>query len=196
MGRNVASEVFNPGVVGTYTVHVVVTDSAGASASCDTHVTAMSHGIRVELLWDGPGDVDLHVHNGVTTSPWFTTPNDCYYANPDATWGAVLDLDSIDGPGPELTHIDTPVSGMTYTMAAHAYSMTSAGRTATMRVYCGRTTTPAIVRTSHPFVAPSSGNSSANDFWRAASITWNAAPPCTATPIDTYTTSMSASTTF
>lgn len=198
-----ATETFNPGVIGAYTLHVVVTDSAGATASCDTHVTAQSTGLRLELTWDGTGDLDLHLHNGVTTTPWFSTPNDCYYANRNAAWDAVgtlddgfLDLDSITGFGPELAHVTTPVIGENYTVAVHVYASTAAGRIATTRIFCGPGSAPAAVRTSRALAGTTSGNCTTNDFWRVATVRFTSATTCTVTPIDTYAASSTACTAF
>ena len=194
-GMNAATETFAPGVVGTYTIRVQVTDSAGATGSCTTHVTAMSHGLRLEVTWDGTGDLDLHLHNGVTTSPWFSTPNDLYYANLNPAWGGVFDLDSITGYGPELAHHNAPTIGESYTLAVHNYG-SGAGRIATARIYCGRTTTPTMTYTSRPLTGTGSGMTSTNDFWKVARIQFSTASACTVTPVDTYVTSMAATTAF
>ncbi len=199
-----ATESFTPGVVGSHTIHVTVTDSAGATASCDTHVIAQASGLRVEMTWDGTGDLDLHLHNGVTTSPWFSTPNDCYYANPTAAWGVagtqddgIFDQDSITGFGPEILHVTTPTIAEGYTIAVHEYSMSAAGRTATVRVFCGPGSTPAGTYTSRAFATVTAGgNCSVAEFWRVATVRFTTATACTLTPINTYGPSSAACTAF
>jgi hypothetical protein len=179
-----------------------VTDSAGATGSCDTHVTAQSAGLRLELRWDGTGDLDLHLHNGVTTSPWYSTPNDCYYANRMAAWDLAgtaddgfLDLDNTTGYGPELAHVTAPVIGESYTVGVHNYN-NGAGRIATVSIYCGTTTVPFAVRTSRALTGTTAGNCTANDFWRVATVRFTSPTTCIVTPIDTYNPSSGACTAF
>jgi hypothetical protein len=58
-----ASESFKPIIVGDYVIQVTGIVSATRNLKCTTTVHALPHGFRVELTWDGPGDVDLHLHN-------------------------------------------------------------------------------------------------------------------------------------
>lgn len=200
---NAATELFTPPVVGVFTLHVTVTDSVGATASCNTHVTAQSTGLRLELTWDGTGDLDLHLHDNVITSPWFSTPNDCYYANRAAAWDTagtlddgILDQDSITGYGPELLHVTAPVIAESYTVAVHHYN-NAMGRVATVRVFCGPGTTPAATYTSRAFGASTgTGNCGTNEFWRVASVVFTSATACTLTPINTYNPSSAACAAF
>ncbi len=103
--------------------------------------------LHVELLWDANyDDVDLHLLN-VTRVPddgWFTS-DDCYYANPSPDWGPAggaadpnLDVDDIDGYGPENITIDTTPSSGTYHVGVHYYCDRTPGTStdATIHVYC------------------------------------------------------------
>ncbi len=185
------SVTFNPTIVGNYTVQVSGTDGGGHPLSCTVPVTAVSHGLRIELTWDGPGDLDVHLHDNRST-PWYST-DDCFYSNMDTSFGAVLDFDNTVALGPENIRVDAPLVGSTYTLAVHNYAR-GAGRTATVRVYCGTTagTIPTAVFTSRPFTGNSSGDCTANDFWRIGQIVFSSLGACTITPINTYAPSTSA----
>ncbi len=191
------TETFRPTTIGSYTIHVVVTDNTGATAACDTHVRADPHGLRLQVFWDGAGDLDLHLHNNVITSPWFTM-NDCHYNQRMPAWDLagtaddpVLDLDNTTSNGPELLHIDRPVIGEMYTIAVHQFQR-GAGRIATLEVYCGPLATPVATRVSRALTGTANGNCTANDFWRVARVAFTTATACTVTPIDTYTPSSAA----
>lgn len=194
---NQAAETFLAYIVGTYTIQVTAIDSAGAPVSCETHVTAQGHGLRVQLTWDGTGDLDLHLHDAVTT-PWFTRSNhhDCFYADRTPTWGGgganpALDFDNVTGFGPENTRIDLPVVGMSYTIAIHNYAR-GQGRRATVDVFCGGVTSASQTFVSRAMNGGSAGDCTNNDFWRVARVVFTSPTTCTITPIDTYTRSTQA----
>jgi hypothetical protein len=192
--RTAATETFRPTIVGVYTIEVTATDPDGLPARCRFNITANSHGLRVELTWDGSGDVDLHLHNG-NNSPWFSNSggDDCYYSNTSTTWGARLDYDNTRANGPENIRIDSPAIGMAYTVAVHNYS-SAAGRTATVRIFCGTTmgTTPTQTFVSRRLTGTDGGNCTSNDFWRIATITFTDRSNCTISTIDRYSTSQDA----
>ena len=89
----------------------------------------------VQLRWDHPtSDVDVHLlREGNATH--YTSTNDCYYANckprngqPRLSWGPggtaddpSLDLDDINGFGPELISIDDPEVAQRYLVGVHYY---------------------------------------------------------------------------
>ena len=191
-----ASESFTPFIVGDYVIEVSGTDAGGRVVTCQFHVTALPHGLRVQLRWDGTGDVDLHVHDQVT-SPWFGTPDDCYYGDRTPPWGASLDFDNTSANGPENVSLDTPVIGNTYTIAVHNYAR-AAGRLATIDVFCGSTTSTVPTRTftSRALAGTSAGNCTANDFWTVARVVFTSATACTVTAIGTYRASSVACTSF
>lgn len=195
------TETFTPILVGLYIIHVTVVDSAGGTFSCDTQVTAEGHGLRVQLSWNGSGDVDLHLHNGAGgPSPWFSSPDDCYYANRTPTWNAArptstgenpeLDIDNTFANGPENTRVDTVVVGQPYTIGVHNYS-SAGGRTATVEIFCGGVTTPNIVY-SQLLSGIDGGNCSFNDFWKVATVTFQSQNSCTITPINQTVPSLTA----
>lgn len=81
-------------------------------------------GLHVRMEWDTDlTDVDLHVL-GPNGQMW-TCEGDCYFSNPNPDWGAqgmweddpFLDLDDVDGFGPENVNIQDPLPG-TYRVVA------------------------------------------------------------------------------
>jgi len=79
--------------------------------------------LYTQLRWNtNLTDVDLHLlpPNSNISSLW--SNNDCFYANKHTSWGAYLDVDDINGYGPEhITIPTTPASGK-YTLYVHYYS--------------------------------------------------------------------------
>lgn len=203
---NAPVEVFLPFIVGVYDVQVTVTDDAGRMAGCTTQVTAEGEGLQVTLTWDGAGDVDLHLHNGQMTSPWFgpNGGNDCYYANRTPLWSAAtpmgvganpeLDFDNTTGLGPENTRVQAPEIGRGYVVGVHNFSG-AAGRRATLDIFCGGTQ-PQQSFTSRPLAGASAGQCSDNDFWKVAQVTFTSSVTCSITPIDTYGPSSAACNAF
>ncbi len=197
------TETFLPYIVGTYDIQVTMMDNAGRLASCTTQVIAEGEGLQVTMTWDGAGDVDLHLHNGTTTSPWFTT-DDCSYTDRTPAWDAAfpaatgpnpeLDFDNTSSNGPENTRVLVPIVGHTYTVAAHNFSR-SAGRRVTIDIFCGGTL-PQATYVSRPLVGSGSGNCSTNDFWKVAQVTFTSQNTCTVIPVDTYGPSSAACAAF
>lgn len=120
--------------VGTYTVDLTVTRDDGATApspACPApapRVTIEARpngGLRVEMTWHTPGDadesdgqgadLDLHLLHP-TGERWGDRTLDCHYRNPAPDWGRAgdplddptLDLDDLDGGGPEVVTLDAP----------------------------------------------------------------------------------------
>jgi len=188
-------ESFRPIIVGNYRLRINARDGLNTPLSCEFNVTAQGHGIRVELTWDGAGDLDLHLHNGNMTRWFNATPDDCHYARMSTAWGAVLDVDNVTRNGPENIRIDTPTIGANYTIGVHHYA-NGAGRIASIKVYCGPGTVPVSTFTSVPMAGTSTGNCTNNSFWRVAQITADSGGGCTVAPINSITTSTNACNNF
>jgi hypothetical protein len=199
-----ATETFLPYIVGVYDIQVTITDDLGRMAGCTTQVTAEGEGLQVTMTWNGPGDVDLHVHNGTAGSPWFDGLNDCYYGNTTPVWDSAfptstgpnpeLDFDNTSANGPENTRILVPEVGRTYTIGAHNFS-NAAGRIVTIDVYCGGVL-PQQTFTSAPLNGSTAGNCTANDFWKVAQVTFTSQNTCTIVPLNTVVASSVACTAF
>jgi hypothetical protein len=186
------SAQLTPIIVGQYTVQIAALNGAGDPLSCSFHVTALPHGLRVQLYWDGEGDVDLHLLNAAATR-WSIAPDDTFYQNRMSTWGAALDVDNVTANGPENITVDNPVIGMTYTIGVHHFAR-AAGRIATVNVFCGDTssTTPQQTWVSRPLMGTEMGLCMATDFWRVARVTFTSLSTCTIEPIDTYFSAIDA----
>jgi hypothetical protein len=198
---NAQSTTFRPNLVGIYTIRLTVTDDEGQTASCTTTVTATGDGIRVEVSWNTDyTDIDTHLlHVGGATG-WFSSPLDCYYANRTPSWDAAglpddprLDIDDVEGFGPENINVDSPVVGASYRVGIHYYDddICNCATNVTVRIYCGDiATTPVATYTRN--LTNGGGGSTANDFWRVANIVWNGADSCSVTSINTLTTGAGA----
>lgn len=197
------TETFLPYIVGTYDIQVTMTDNVGRMAFCTTQVIAEGEGLQVTMTWDGAGDVDLHLHNGNTSSPWFTS-DDCSYTDRTPAWDAAfpaatgpnpeLDFDNTSSNGPENTRVLVPIVGHTYTIAAHNYSGAT-GRRVTVDIFCGGTL-PQATYISRPLAGTGFGNCSSSDFWRVAQVTFTSQNTCTVIPVDTYGPSSAACAAF
>ncbi|MEW5848870.1 MAG: hypothetical protein AB2A00_08645 [Myxococcota bacterium] len=147
-------------LVGEYEARCEVTDSRGTKSINDAQATVAfratpSEAIHLQLVWDAPEtDVDLHlVREFPVDSGSFekNSDNDCYYANCKPTtdgpiWGSaeteahkgpnpVLDVDDVQGYGPENSNINEPLPGK-YKALVHYFSDHGNGDTvATLRVY-------------------------------------------------------------
>jgi hypothetical protein len=135
--------VFTPDIAGDYTLRLQVQDDSGHLAECSTIVRAIStEGLRVEIFWDTNNtDMDTHLlHPDART---WNSNLDCYYGNcvgGGLSWSAPgraddprLDIDDVNGFGPENINITTPAPG-TYRVGVHSYR--GDGRV-TVRIYCG-----------------------------------------------------------
>lgn len=123
---------FYADLAGSYIAQLTVTNQMGLLDSCLVTLQSLpSQDLWVEMFWEQTDDMDLHlVAPGGSYDDWDT---DCYYSNcvnggPD--WGILgdssddprLDLDDIDGMGPENINIYTPQSNGTYTVYVHDYT--------------------------------------------------------------------------
>lgn len=142
---NAPRTVFTPDLAGEYTLRLTVVDDDGETGECETLVRAISSdGLRIEMSWDTNGtDMDTHLLHP-SAPAWFDGVRDCYYANPNPSWDGPgvddaprLDIDDVDGFGPENINIRRPALG-TYRVGVHAFS--GFGRV-TVRIYCGGSTT-------------------------------------------------------
>ncbi len=176
-------------LAGDYSMQFTATDSQGQAASCTTLVHAIpSERLRIEMVWNvgvpnDTSDVDLHLMRVASGAPWFDATGDCYYGNCDATRGQNLewdqpgdddnprlDIDDVQGNGPENINIDFP-QDQTYRIGVHYYDNDEEGdATVTIRVYC----LAQLVREFETVTLSASGaNQGDNDFWLVADIVWS-----------------------
>jgi len=106
--------------------------SNGKSSYASTELTVIGPQLALftELRWNTNfSDVDLHLlpPNSSISDLW--TFNDCFYGNKQTYWGASLDVDDVDGYGPEhITISSMPTAGV-YTLYVHYYDNHGAGAT-------------------------------------------------------------------
>lgn len=196
---------FTPDVAGEYRIRLTVTDDDGETGSCEFLVRATpSEGLRVEIFWNppestsDPTDVDLHLLH--PTSPaWFDEyGGDCYYANCNATYGHVLewdvpafppdnprlDIDDVEGYGPENINIDEPVASHTYTVGVHYFADDGYGPSEVyVKIYCGTISIDPVREYGPKRITTSWEEWDLNDFWKVAEVTWNGYG-CTVRDID------------
>jgi hypothetical protein len=183
---------FTPDVAGQYRIRLVVTDDDGLTGACEFLVRATpSEGLRVELFWNPPEDpydttdVDLHLLHPSAPN-WFHDTGDCYFGNCNASSGAVLewdvpsyrpdnprlDIDDVDGYGPENINVDEPLSGHVYTVGVHYYSDDGQGPAdAYVKIYCGTISIDPVAEYG-PRTITTSTDWGMNDFWKVAEVTW------------------------
>ncbi len=174
-------------VVGTHVVRFTATDASGRAASCESTVEVRPRGdFWVELTWDVPNDMDLHLLHpagGAATTPasWAQTPWDCYFANRTPTWdmgglmNPSLDRDDIPGVGPENMRVERPSTTHPYTVGVRMYSWAASPQpvTATVKVYCGGQLMTTEQRTF----------AGLKDFWVVGEVDFSAVGvPCRYTP--------------
>ena len=189
---------FTPDVAGDYEVQLTVTDSRNRVATCQTLISAIPlDGLHVELYWNPPdrscgmsdsppgcdnSDVDLHVANSSSRS-FFDSSNDCYYSNCarsnySVTWSnnpaeqPHLDLDDVDGFGPENTNIHTPTPD-TYRIGVHFFAgHGTETANAYVVIYCASAgLTPVAMFGPTQLHTRNGDNNNDNDFWRVADVT-------------------------
>lgn len=207
---------FTPDLVGEYVLRLLLTDDHGNTASCDVVVRATpGRGLRVELWWNPPynpwdsSDVDLHLLHPAAPR-WFHDVGpvgglDCFYDNCNTAHGMVLDwevtgylpdnprldLDDVDGFGPENTNITEPVTGQVYTVGVHYYDDHGWGPAqAHLRVYCGQIEIDPVLEIG-PRTLYATGYDLQNSFWKVAEVTWNGID-CAVTPLDVVVTAAEA----
>ena len=144
---------FKASVAGIYLFTLEVKDGEGVASCVPAQVEVVAtptEALYVEMYWDTPGDpdgdlgdagsdLDLHLAHPWATGPdidgdgepdpWFNSPYDCYWMNPEPDWGALNDpdddpallLDDSGGAGPEVFVLDVPEDKV-YTVGVHYFS--------------------------------------------------------------------------
>jgi len=144
-------------VIGNYVIGLTTYDSEGLR-SCEDATVAVSvksedKDLRVELTWTTPddelvddcegcgSDVDLHLLHP-NSEEVFNKPYDCFFDNMNPSWGnentnnPSLDIDDVNGWGPENIGVILPESGINYTVGIHYWDDHGYGTSlATVRVY-------------------------------------------------------------
>ena len=128
---------------GTYTVSLVVVDNEGNQSENDAFIEVEAFAnqpLRVEMIWSGQGDVDLHY---IRPQGYFGDFSDCNKNNPNPNWGPQgyghpkFKQDSGNGIAPEVVeHLDPGDSTASYTVTATYITPTqTCGNVVTQRCY-------------------------------------------------------------
>ena len=134
-----------------------------------------------ELRWNTDySDVDFHLLPPGDDLSALWTSEDCYYANKVPAWGAYLDVDDINGYGPE--HITIPQIQLygTYRLFVHYYAAHSAGTTL---AFVSVSVKNGPVSQFGPYSVSNAGGNNAGDLYEVCTITY---PGGTITPVDHY----------
>ncbi len=169
---------------GTYVVELQVWNGLGVQ-SCEPARLQLDvvpdEDIHLQLVWQTPADsdqtdtrgsdVDLHFLNPNPRSVWNSRPWDCFWRNMNPDWGVdgdpsddpSLDIDDVNGAGPENINLNNPEIGLTYDVGVHYYSDHNYGDSfVTVRIYIGG-----------QLMMEMSGQEMSNqEFWHVAKIDW------------------------
>jgi hypothetical protein len=127
-------------LAGTYVVDLEVENEEGASSCQPARLTIESvanEDIHLQLVWDTPddpdqsdssgSDIDLHFLN--PQGRWNERPFDCFWQNMEPDWATPeasdnpsLDIDDVDGWGPENINLDNPEDGVNYGVGVHYFA--------------------------------------------------------------------------
>ena len=169
-------------LAGEYVYQFTASDPNGGSASCSFMIDAVpSEALRVEIVWnvgveDDPSDVDLHMlrqpgnWNTASDCNWRTCVGGLEWGTGASGDNPRLDLDDVDGNGPENINIDAPENNTTYTVGIHYWADDGTGPAdVIVRIYCNMQ----MVREFEPVTLNGSGRPEENDFWTVADIVWD-----------------------
>jgi len=156
--NNIDNYIRGVDIIGSYRAALRVQDEYGVWSEWETvdFQNIPGDSIHIELTWDHPSsDVDLHLLRGGDRTG-YTGRDDCYYANckpaldgsPRLAWGPggpeddpVLDVDDVNGFGPENINIDQPEDDQVFMVGVHYFRDAAGGvggsrsTIATIRIY-------------------------------------------------------------
>lgn len=133
-------------LAGDYVLTLTVVDDRGLEGTADLPFSAVPwQKVHVSLVWDTDGtDLDLHLVSEGEGGAFFEEPYDCFFLNTNPDWGIVgetaddpsIDIDDVDGHGPENANLNQPLDGKRYHVFAHYYDDYGVGATtATVRIF-------------------------------------------------------------
>jgi hypothetical protein len=150
LGDNPRLNGFIPDLAGTYTGQLIVVTADGRSSQpCEVDLDVIpAEELWIEMFWShGGDDMDLHL---LAPGGQLETESDCFYMNcvdewgPGLDWGSRgdsvddphLDLDDIEGLGPENINIQVPDEGR-YEIVVHDYpgSVRQQATEVTVKIY-------------------------------------------------------------
>ncbi len=167
---------------GRYVVELEVWDDLG-QRSCEParmEVNAVSaDAIHLQLVWDTPNDPsrfnnsgsDMDLHFLHQDGQWNRSPYDCHWLNPNPDWGEPedtdmnprLDIDEVNGWGPENINLLKPEEGVRYGVGVNYFSDHGYGPSyATVRIFIHG---QLVIEMSDQYMED-------GQFWHVADIDW------------------------
>ncbi|MBC8490889.1 MAG: hypothetical protein H8D45_33150 [Bacteroidetes bacterium] len=134
-----------------------------------------------ELRWNTDySDVDFHLlpPNSDIYDLW--TDYDCYYYNMSTYWGGELDVDDVEGYGPEHITIPTVLINGTYRLFIHYYDEDGIGIT---DAFVNVSVRNGDMLDFGPYQLVNDGGNNAGDVWEICTIEF---PSGTVTPVNQY----------
>ena len=134
-----------------------------------------------ELRWNTDySDVDFHLlpPNSDIYDLW--TDYDCYYYNMSTYWGGELDVDDVEGYGPEHITIPTVLINGTYRLFIHYYDDDGVGIT---DAFVNVSVRNGGMLDFGPYQLVNDGGNNAGDVWEVCTIEF---PSGTVTPVNQY----------
>lgn len=138
--------VFHVDLAGDYEIQLTVVDEHGLDGTDHWRFSAVPwQTVHIELAWDrAETDVDLHLVSETEGGTFHSEPFDCYYENTNPDWGEAgvdvddpaIDIDDVDGYGPENVSLNEPQDDHRYRVLVHYYDDRGVGAsTVTVRIY-------------------------------------------------------------
>ena len=182
-------------LVGSYVLCLTIIDANDtmSAPTCTTIFAIPSQLIHIQLVWDtDTSDMDLHLLHQNAQGQWGmgsqNQPWDCYFANKTPSWGVgvestpSLDIDDINGYGPENINLDNPEDDHVYSVGVQYYDPHEAGESiATVRIYIHSSLESEQSR------ALNSQMFGTKDFWYASDIDWGSADDFSIVVVDQVT---------
>jgi len=145
-------------------------DGTTASATTEINVTGdlVPLDLFTELRWNtNYSDVDLHLLPPGADMYDLWTTDDCFYDNMDTYWGGSLDIDDVEGYGPEHITIPTVSLEGTYRLFVHYYDEDGAGKT---QAFFNVSTLNGPLHDFGPYTLIHDGGNDAGDIWEVCKI--------------------------
>ena len=143
-------------LAGEYVVELKAWDAQGNPSCAPKRVSIQAvpnEYVHVQLVWDTPGDADqtdnigadVDIHLARAQDPWNSTTS-CNWQSLSPDWGVAfdplddpsLDIDDIDGSGPENINLNVVDPNATYRIGVHSFDAAGFGSSdVTVRLYIG-----------------------------------------------------------
>ena len=163
-------------LAGRYLIELTVYDAQNTPSCEPAQISILAtpnEDIHIQLVWDTDNtDIDLHFLH--PNGRWNQSPYDCHWLNKTPNWANInsptddpsLDIDDVDGFGPENINLDNP-ENVTYRVGAHYYSDHFNGASnATIRIWLSSVL---VFEYRNKFMTD-------QQFWDTSSIQWGPAP--------------------